>query len=56
MSAESPDESGQVTETCKTGCNAAVNLKQLWTPSVDVPEADTHLRQVVSEGLVARSI
>ena len=36
ISAESPDESGQVTRTCNSSCNAAVNLKQLWRPSVDV--------------------
>ena len=38
MSAKSLDESGQVTRTCNSSCNAAVNLNQLWRLSVDVPE------------------
>ena len=37
MSAEGPDESGQVKRTCNSSCNAGVKWKQLGGPGVDVP-------------------
>ena len=55
MSAEGPDEAGQVKRTCTMSCDAAVDFETVVEVECYRSEANAHLRQVASQGRVERS-